>query len=103
MNKEDILKKSRHENNDEGNIFFMTQIMNESTRLFLIIICILIVFTLVTLRITELCLLLTILWAYLTSIFIGFRKYFHKKQPILICFSVLTTLCCFIKYMTLVI
>lgn len=99
MNKEDILKRSRKEHNDEGYLHCMNQTMLLSTRVFLVVIVTLIIFTLVTLRTIELALLLTVLWSYLTAAFIGLQKH-GKNNRIVICFSAITAIFSFISYIT---
>ncbi|MEG0365981.1 MAG: DUF6442 family protein [Coprobacillus sp.] len=98
MNKEEILKRSRSEKDDEGILFVLNKGSLFGTRIFLLIIISLIIFSLVMLRTVDLALLLTILWGYLAGIFIGFSKAENQKRVGLITVSILVTIMCFALY-----
>ena len=98
MNKEDILKRSREEKNDEGNWFILNNGNRYGTIFFIIIMLALLALTIFTWRITESALLMTVLWGFLTGQFIGHNKALQNNKKGVVIIVIGFTLVCFITY-----
>lgn len=99
MNKEEILKKSRIEKIDEGNLFILNNGSRYGSMILLSIIIPLILFTFFTWRLAESALLMTVLWGFLTGNYIGHRKAIQEKKKGLIIVSCIFTIICFMTYL----
>ncbi|MCC0697122.1 DUF6442 family protein [Clostridioides sp. ES-S-0048-02] len=100
MNKEEILERSRQEKSNEGYLFILNKGQRYGTLLFVGIIVPLIILNLIKLRTTDLSLLLTILWGWLTGNYYGSFKALNKKSGFIILLSSIITLSSFIYYIT---
>lgn len=91
MTKEEILKYSSENRNDEGSIFMLNQAYKFGSLIFFAVIVVLIAIAFVKWRLTDLYLLLTVLGGYLTGYLIGLYKITNKKNPVtIIVFSLIT-------------
>ena len=99
MNKDEILQKSRSENMDEGNLYILNKGSKYGSLLFIRIVLPLIFFTIFTWRLSELALLLTVLWGFLTGHYMGWNKALRHDKKGLIVVSWIFTIVCFITYL----
>ena len=98
MDKEEILALSRKEKNDEGFLYMQGNGSKYGTILFCILIIILLLIAISTWNTTDMALILTILWGYLTGFFLGYSKASKEKRTGLLLFSSIMTMYLFATY-----
>lgn len=101
MNKKEILEKSKNDKPDEGFLFVLNSGNEYGIKTFLIIMIAMIIFTFVTWRIVDSCLLVTVLWCFLSGHFMGQNKAAHNEKRGLVFVSCMITLICFVSYIRL--
>lgn len=98
MNKEEILQRSRNEKRDEGMEYQVSQNCRRGSGMFMLAVLMLLLLNIAMMRLTDIILILTIEWIYLTGYLYGNLKPDHRTLKLGAC--ILITVVCLITYLT---